>query len=389
MHLTLEELGLVDAPAEREFDNLISLASELLDVPVSHLSIADMKNERIFYKSQVGHPRELAEARELPMELTYCQHVALTRAPVIVNDARLHPLLMGTPALTDGQPLGYLGVPVEVPGGKVIGGLCLMQPEPRQWTEAEIARAEKLATCISDLIQLKVAKRSSERLRREQREFTYAISHDLQSPANTLKMIFNELSFAHRESGSETRVLIEKGLDTVGRMGTQVEDVLNYSRTVDAPTRMESVDLRALTAGILDDLFADIRLAGATVEFGDLPVVSGDPMQLRMLFQNLVANALKFRHSERQHVVSIEAKAVDGGHRVAVRDNGIGIRPEDQKNVFDLFKRLNLRDEYAGTGIGLSLVQRVAENHDIAIELTSDGCNGTEFSIEFPPQRAA
>lgn len=388
MHFTLEQLGLVDAPAEQEFDNLTCLASELLDVPVAHISVADHRRKRIFYKSQFGHPEELVAARELPMELTYCQHVALTSAPVIVSNAQVHPLLVGTPALSEGQPLAYLGIPVEAPGGKVIGGLCMMQPEERRWTRSEIGRAQKIAGCVSDLIRLKTAKLSSERLRREQREFTYAISHDLQSPANTLKMIFGELVHEGDALSSDARMFIEKGLETVQRMGIQVEDVLTYSRTVDMATRTDPVDLQELISGIVTDLSADIRAAAASIEYGELPVVHGDSMQLRMLFQNLIANALKFRHADRAHKVSINANPIDRGQRITVRDNGIGIREEDQQKVFGLFNRLNLRDKYAGTGIGLSLCQRVAENHHFAIDVDSDGHSGTAFSMEFAERRA-
>ncbi|MGQ7843382.1 GAF domain-containing sensor histidine kinase [Granulosicoccus sp. 3-233] len=384
MHFTLEELGLVDAPAEQEFDNLTCLASELLDVPVAHVSVADFRKKRIFYKSQSGHPDELAASRELPMELTYCQHVPLTGAPVVVSDARLHPLLVGTPALSEGQPLAYLGIPVEAPGGKVIGGLCMMQPEERRWTPAEIGRAQKIAGCVSDLIRLKTARLSSERLRREQREFTYAISHDLQSPANTLKMIFGELACEEDSMSSDARMFVETGLATVERMGVQVQDVLTYSRTVDAPIKVDSIDLNSLVKAIVSDLAADVRAACATVELGDLPAVQGDAMQLRMLFQNLIANALKFRHNERDHQVSVYATRHAQGYRITVEDNGIGIREADQEKVFGLFNRLNLRDQYGGTGIGLSLCQRVAENHHLAIEVISDGHSGTTFSLEFP-----
>ncbi len=388
MHFSLEELGLLDAPAEQDFDNLTRLASELLGVPVAHISIADHKKGRIFYKSQHGHPEELAQARELPMELTYCQHVYLTSSPVIVPDARLHPLLIGTPALSEGQPNAYLGIPIEAPGGEVIGGLCMMQPETRSWTDAEIARAKVIANCISDLIRLKTITLSSERLRREQREFTYAISHDLQSPANTLKMIFGELSLESEGMSSDARMFIDNGLATIQRMGIQVEDVLTYSRTVDSATKVEPVDLHVLMQGILADLSSDIQTTGTKVDCGDLPVVHGDPMQLRMFFQNLVANALKFRKSDREHVVSINAQTGNNVRRITVQDNGIGISPENQKKVFGLFNRLNLRDKYAGTGIGLSLCQRVAENHHVAIEIASDGCNGCEFSVEFPDRAA-
>ena len=111
-------------------------------------------------------------------------------------------------------------------------------------------------------------------------------------------------------------------------------------------------------------------------------------MQLRMFFQNLLANAVKFRNSDRQHKVSINATCGNKVCRISVKDNGIGISPENQKQVFGLFNRLNLRDKYAGTGIGLSLCQRVAENHHVAIEIASDGHNGCEFSVEFPDRAA-
>ncbi len=388
MHFTLEELGLVDAPPEQEFDNLTKLAAELLSVPVAHVSIADQKNGRIFYKSQHGHPEGLAKERELPMELTYCQHVALTSAPVIVSDARIHPLLAGTPALSEGQPNAYLGIPIKAPGGKVIGGLCMMQEETRRWAGAEIATAQMIASCVSDLIRLKTAMLSSERLRREQREFTYAISHDLQSPTNTLKMIFNELSLESEGMSRDARMFIDNGLATIQRMGIQVEDVLTYSRTVDSDTKVEPVDLQVLMQGILADLSSDIQVAKTRIDCGDLPVVYGDPMQLRMFFQNLVANALKFRSSDREHVVSINAVNDNKVRRICVKDNGIGISPENQEKVFGLFNRLNLRDQYPGTGIGLSLCQRVAENHHVAIEIASDGSNGCEFSVEFPGRAA-
>ena len=264
----------------------------------------------------------------------------------------------------------------------------MMQPESRHWTEAEIARAKVIAGCVSDLIRLKTAMLSSERLRREQRDFTYAISHDLQSPANTLKMIFGELSLESEGISSDARMFIDNGLATIERMGVQVQDVLMYSRTVDSDTKVEPVDLQVLMNGILCDLNSDIQAAGAKVECGDLPVIYGDPMQLRMLFQNLVANALKFRKSDREHMVSINARSGSNGRRITVQDNGIGISQENQKKVFGLFNRLNLRDKYAGTGIGLSLCQRVAENHHVAIEIASDGCNGTEFSVEFPDRIA-
>lgn len=385
MHFTLRELGLVDAPPEGEYDNLTSLACELLEVPVAHVSIADRANGRIFYKSQQGHPDELAVARELPMELTYCQHVALTGAPVVVEDARQHPLVQGTPAQAEG-PLAYLGIPIEAPGCQVVGGLCMMQPTIRRWSDAEITRASKLAACVSDLIRLRAAMLTSERLRREQRDFTYSISHDLRSPANTVRMILDEIALERDRLSEDARMLIGEGIGVVDRMGEQIEDVLAYSRTVGNGIDRRAVELDGLMGDILADLRSTISEMHAVIDCGKLPRIEGDRMQLRALFHNLVANALKFSKPGVPPLVRIEAEfdRTASEHRISVSDNGIGIAPEHQDKVFELFSRLNLRDSYEGTGIGLTLCRRVAENHGGTVEIRSDGLSGCTFVVKLP-----
>lgn len=386
MYFTLEELGLVDCPPEESFDNLTSLAAELLQVPVAHISIADQARKRIYYKSQFGHPDELAQARELPMQLTYCQHVALTGGRVVVTDAREHPLLIGTPAVTEDAPLAYLGIPVKSPGGEIVGGLCMMQPEVRHWTSAEICRAERLAGCVSDLVRLKVSNLVSEQLRREQQTFTYAISHDLRSPANTIGMILEEVKLQGNLLSEDNQMLIDKGIEAVQRMGYQIEDVLSYSQTIGAQTEEERIDLNRMIEEILMDLACDIDPANTAVKNSVCSSIVGNPMQIRALFQNLISNALKFRKPGHQHTVNILSVPSQKGLSILVSDNGIGIEPKHQRKIFDLFQRLNLRKDFEGTGIGLSLCKQVARNHNIAIGIESDGASGTTFSLEFPEQ---
>lgn len=389
MQFTLQELGLLDAPPETEFDNLSRLASDLLEVPAAHISIFDPERRRIFYKSQKGHSAELAEARALPMEMTYCQQVPLTEAPVVVPDARAHPLIQTT-HLQHGGPLAYLGMPVTAPCGTVIGGLCLMQPETRNWRPEEIERARSLAACVSDLVRLRAAVLTSERLRREQRDFTYAISHDLMSPANTVRMILEELRVGDDDLSEDAQELIAEAAGTLGRMGRQVEDVLAYSRTLGQGMEFAPVDLDAVLGDILSDLRAPIDRSGAVIDRGPLPMVQGHAMQLRALLQNLVANALKFARPGVPPEVRIRAErgAGRGALNLSVSDNGIGIAPADQARVFELFNRLNLRDAYEGTGIGLTLCRRVAENHNGSISVQSDGVSGTRFDVQLPALRA-
>ena len=381
----MRQLGLVDAPPEEEFDNLTSLAAELLRVPIAHVSILDREKRRIFYKSQQGHPDALAKNRELPMELTYCQHVALTQAPVIVVDASTHPLIKGTPAQGEGKPLAYMGLPISAPDGHVLGGLCLMQPETREWTEGEIASAKKLAACVSDLIRLKAAMLTSEQLRQEQRQFTYAISHDLMSPTNTLQLILDEVAFEGDKLSDDTRQFVTDGQSTIMRMKQQVEDVLKYTRVIDMDDSVATISLASLVEDILGDLKSEITAARASIHCGDLPELVGNPMQLRALFLNLIGNALKYRAANKSSIVSITStRASDNQHSISIKDNGIGIEPKDHASIFALFKRLHVQDQYPGSGIGLALCHRVAENHNGSIVITSDGVEGSTFTVNLP-----
>ena len=202
-------------------------------------------------------------------------------------------------------------------------------------------------------------------------------------------MILDELKYEEDRLTADARGLISEAVGTLGRMGQQIEDVLAYSRTLGQKIVFEPVNLEALLTDILSDLKSAIDQRGAAIKRGPLPVVQGNAMQLRALLQNLVGNALKFARPGVAPVVSISAErgAARGELCLAVADNGIGIARADQARVFELFGRLNLRDDYEGTGIGLTLCRRVAENHNGTISVQSDGKTGTTFSAQLPVLR--
>ncbi|MBT0958519.1 GAF domain-containing sensor histidine kinase [Alphaproteobacteria bacterium KMM 3653] len=383
MKFTLQDLGLLDAPPEPDFDNLTQLACDLMQVPVAHISVLDRDKKRIFFKSQQGHTGDLLRSRELPMGQTYCQQVPLKSAPLIVNDARLHPALKGTPAQTPDQPRAYIGMPVYMPAGQVIGGLCVMRPDPHEWSEAEIARASKLAGCVSDLIHLRVAIRTSEQSRREQRDFVYAISHDLKSPANTLRMIIDEIILEKDRLSPDLQGFLGNGLAALSRMDTQIEDVLTYAHTIGPKQGFTTVDLSQLLAEVIAHRQGMIDETGATITAEALPTVKGDAIQLRAMLDNLISNSLKFTRPDVPPRITITVRHDPEwrGHRISIADNGIGIPKQDQTKVFDMFTRLHLPDIYPGTGIGLALCRRAAENHNGTIAVASDGTNGTTFTV--------
>jgi len=127
-----------------------------------------------------------------------------------------------------------------------------------------------------------------------------------------------------------------------------------------------------------------IEEAGARVTVGNLPSVFGEAMLLERLFQNLVANALKFRRDDAEPEIEITAEHEEGAWRICVADNGIGIDPEYAERIFLLFQRLHERSKYPGTGIGLALCKKVVEHHGGRIWVESEPGRGSRFKFTLP-----
>ncbi|WP_425073417.1 ATP-binding protein [Sagittula sp. S175] len=241
----------------------------------------------------------------------------------------------------------------------------------------EQAHARQLQTLVSQLQQAN----------REQAEFTYAISHDLKSPANTIGMLIDVLSEEADLDGDGRDVLADMAR-TNSHMRQLVDDVLAYSRIVDEALVVERVALAELVQTICADLRGDIVAADARIEIGDLPDVTGNPTQLRMLFQNLIANAIKFRNTDRRPLISVTGRRDATGLVVEVSDNGIGIPAQHRDKVFGLFQRLHSQTRFAGTGLGLTICKRVMSNHKGDIRIADDSRQGTTFIMTFPEEAA-
>ena len=225
---------------------------------------------------------------------------------------------------------------------------------------------------------------------REQAEFTYSISHDMKSPTNTIWMLLDVLREDYREElTSDAQELLDSALETVQRMGRLTEDVLEYSRTIEEDIDPVPIDLGTLCRGIVADLAADTKKVGAKLVIRDLPVVEGSAVQLRVLLQNLLSNAIKFRSPEREPRIEVSSRpgTAQGEAQIIVSDNGIGIAPEYHDRVFGLFQRLHNREEYAGSGLGLTLCKRIASNHGGQIGLESEFGVGTRFHITLRTER--
>lgn len=220
----------------------------------------------------------------------------------------------------------------------------------------------------------------------ELRSFAYAVSHDLKSPVNTVSMLLAELL------ENERHALSKDGLDLVSlagisikRMQVLIDDLLRYTGIIGEVIEFEPVSLNELAHDVVADLRMAIETSGAEVEVGSLPKVIAHKMQMRLLLQNLIGNAVKYGKKEGGNKIKLFAKPVDGNQVVInVQDRGIGIDETDFERVFAVFGRLHRSEEYDGAGLGLALCRRIAMNHGGTISLQSKSGQGSCFAVNLP-----
>ncbi|UWQ59375.1 hypothetical protein K3722_04415 [Leisingera caerulea] len=219
----------------------------------------------------------------------------------------------------------------------------------------------------------------------EQSNFTYALSHDLKTPINTLYCFLEVLLEDYQaDLKPGARELISDLIGTAARMRQLVDDVLDYSKIVGHQFTPERVDLQMLVRQVLKDMDSLAAGSQAEIRVGALPVVMGSPFQIRVLLTNLLSNALTYGSSGQKAQVRVECAPAGtaGKVRLSVSDNGPGIPEDMQERIFELFKRLHRYDQCPGSGIGLALCKRVAETHGTELRVISESGKGAAFSVD-------
>ena len=162
-----------------------------------------------------------------------------------------------------------------------------------------------------------------------------------------------------------------------------IDDLLEYSRVASQAKEFENVELEKVLNIVLTNLSASIAENNVEVTHESLPTVFVDNNQMMQVFQNLITNAIKFRGVEPPEI-NISAQKGQTEWTFSISDNGIGIKPEHQKQIFDVFKRLHTREEYPGTGIGLSIGQKIIKHHGGRIWVESEPGKGSTFYFTIP-----
>ncbi len=263
---------------------------------------------------------------------------------------------------------------VRLPGAAA--PICgLIQPLPESSLEVEKRSESALAEVRSANAELA--------------NFASIASHDMREP---LRMITSYLRLLKERSpkalDDRARRYIDYACEGADRMRNLIEDLLSYSRLDKSDKPFEPIALEDIMAHAIDNLRANIRdtKAEVTVAIDHAPIVMGDNVRLTRLFQNLIANAIKFHHPEDTPRVNVHFQDGDLHNAedkwiVSIEDQGIGIHPDHHEMLFNLFQRLNTRDEFEGSGIGLAVSKKIADQHRGRVWFESNYGQGSTFYV--------
>jgi PAS domain S-box-containing protein len=245
--------------------------------------------------------------------------------------------------------------------------------------------AEKMIGTNSDITEQKKMEGLHRRMAtlesksKEMEEFAYVTSHDLREPLLTIRNYIDLLFEDHQaQLNPEATAFLNTIQGAAKRMDELILNLLDYSR-LSREKKLEKVDCNALLNELLKELDPLLKDTGANITIKNLPVLKAYPKELKLAFHNLITNALKFNKEGTQSNIAIYANQVEYGWEFAVRDNGIGIPPEDLEKIFIIFRKLHHNEAFSGTGIGLALVKKIAEIHNGSAWAKSNEENGSTF----------
>lgn len=263
--------------------------------------------------------------------------------------------------------------------GKVIVGVD-GKPTRMVGTIQDITSQKKSEESI--LRKSQELERSNEDLQR----FASVASHDLKEPLRKIHTFADMLSEnLNTDPNEESKDYVQRILTSCGRMERAIEDLLLYSKAGVEKENFARVDLNKVIEEIQEDYEVIIRHKKATIQVHKLPPIFAARSQMRQLFQNLISNALKFSNPDASPVIEIGCNDAETGWlNIFIKDNGIGFDEKYSKQIFEVFQRLHSKDEYEGSGIGLSICKKIVEKHKGEITVKSKLKEGTTFTIKLP-----
>jgi signal transduction histidine kinase len=262
----------------------------------------------------------------------------------------------------------------------------------RNQTMESLRQSEERLRALTTELEKRVENRTKElqRSNEDLQQFAHVASHDLKEPVRKIKTYGYRLQdeLMKTSASEKQQLFVEKILGSAERMSLMIEGVLTYSTISASEPKIEQVVLSKVLLDIQNDLEVLIQQKEAVVNCNTLPNIEGVQILIYQLFYNLINNSLKFSNPHRKPIINITTstllKADNMYLQIEISDNGIGFEPDFNSTIFDTFARLNSRDQYDGTGLGLSLCRKIVERHGGTISASGQKDIGAIFTITLP-----
>lgn len=384
----LHRLELLDTPYEKEFDELVQLASHLCQAPVSLISLID--HDRIWFKARVG--TDLAEADRGTM---FCSHAIAGDDDVfVVADTTADERFFDNPVVTAAPYIRfYAGAPLTTAHGYKLGTICVLDVVPRQLTDEQRRALGVLSDQATRLFDLRIKNKLLARQQRRLEELTHTqtriisiVAHDVRNPLGSLKAMLGMMEAGLLEP-EETAEMIAVGKMQVESTTEMLNNLVEWGsmQLHNKPIEKHPLDLHELVISKFGKFQVAARLKSNQL-VNDVPKgfnVESDENALRFVLRNLVSNAMKFTEGGRISVLA--RRENDGRVRLTVSDTGVGMSEEVRSRLFNAHQRQSApgTQREKGSGLGLVLVQEYLEKLGGGVEIHSELGKGTQVDVTF------
>lgn len=422
----LRAVALLDTPTEEAFDRLTRLASRFAAAPVALVTLVD--SDRQFFKSCLGLPEPWLSRRQTPLSHSFCQYNHVAKQPLVIEDARAHPLFKENLAVRDLKVIAYLGIPLVTSDGYVLGSFCVIDNKPRQWSAEDIEVVENLAAAVMTEIQLRteiaVRVRGEDKLRQQHEELRRAyqgleqeaaervrtaeqlrqrdqmliqqsrlaamgemisnIAHQWRQPLNLLGLLAQGLPMTYGTNEFSEEYLearVHKMMEAIGHMSATIENFRNFFCPEKEKVEFSVFEVVDKTISLMGLTLSLVQIK-IDVEGGGNPVIIGYPNQYAQVLLNIFNNA-RDAFAEREvksPKMEIRIAAKKGRSVVTVSDNAGGMAPDVIDKVFDPYFTTKGPDK--GTGIGLYMSKMIIEKNMGGSLSVSNSEEGACFRIE-------
>lgn len=376
----IAQYRLVGEPSEPDLQGLVELAAAICGVPTAVINIIDDRMQH--QVAAVG-----IQAATCAREDSMCAAVLSTPGRVVVPDARLDTRFAESKFVTGeiAHVRFYASSPLITPAGVAIGTLCVFDDVVRELSEESRRALDLLAHQVIDVLELRRVQRGLVESNAQLEHFAVQVSHDLRNPLTALTG-FIELAADSPEMASAPRAAqsLARAEAAAGRMTSMVTDLLDFARMGGTRPHIVDVDVADTVDAVLEDLDTALSSTGAEVTVDTATRVRGDDTLLRVLLQNLIANAVKFSAAaDKAPRIRVWVETLPDGWRVNIDDNGEAVDPEMRERVFEPMQRGHGAD-VQGIGIGLATCQRIVDAHHGTIGLDASPEGGTRAWFVLP-----